>query len=137
MLQFARSELDESTPDTPPPEESQSNRLSKRASEVAENMEEIPPPIEKRRADSKAEGGVTDSRIANGAGLNLDSANRALMLELLASMSPEFSFDDTTEHIVRLSREFFGVDRVGFFLVDLEKGLLILKLTQEGTSLDI
>lgn len=65
---------------------------------------------------------------------NLHNANRALMLELLASMSPELSFDDTTEHIIRLTREFFGVDRVGFFLVDLEKGHLLLKLTQEGAS---
>jgi len=77
---------------------------------------------------------VTDSRIANGAGMSLDSANRALMLELLASLSPELSFDDITEHIVRLTREFFGVDRVGTFLVDLEKGYLILKISQEGVG---
>jgi hypothetical protein len=65
-------------------------------------------------------------------GMTLDTANRALMLELLASMSPELSFDDTTEHIIRLTREFFGVDRVGFFLADLERGFLLLRVSEEG-----
>lgn len=65
-------------------------------------------------------------------GMTLDTANRALMLELLASMSPELSFDDTTEHIIRLTREFFGVDRVGFFLADLDRGFLLLRVSEEG-----
>lgn len=83
-------------------------------------------------ADSLPNVNSRESRMANVN--NLTSANRALMLELMASMSPELSFDDTTEHIIRLTREFFGVDRVGFFLVDLEKGHLLLKLTQDGMS---
>lgn len=41
----------------------------------------------------------------------------ALMLELLTSLSPELGFDDIAERICRLTKEFFAVDRVGFFLV--------------------
>lgn len=81
------------------------------------------------RADMFSEVGGKDRR---GDGMTLDTANRALMLELLTSMSPELSFDDTTEHIIRLTREFFGVDRVGFFLADLDRGYLLLRVSEEG-----
>lgn len=69
--------------------------------------------------------------------LDFDAVNRKLLLELQASSSPELSFGDTVEHMVRLTREFFGVDRVGFFIVDKEKGMLFLKVTQEGAGLKI
>jgi hypothetical protein len=69
--------------------------------------------------------------------MDFDSVNRKLLLELQASTSPELSFGDTVEHMVRLTREFFGVDRVGFFIVDKERGLLFLKVTQEGAGLRI
>lgn len=74
---------------------------------------------------------------ADGAGADFDAVNRKLLLELQASTSPELSFGDTVEHMVRLTREFFGVDRVGFFIVDKEKGILYLKVTQEGAGLKI
>ena len=83
---------------------------------------------------SGKEGPSDQSNAVGREGMNLDTANRALMLELLASMSPELSFDDTTEHIIRLTREFFGVDRVGFFLADLERGYLLLRVSEEGKS---
>ena len=69
--------------------------------------------------------------------MDFDVVNRKLLLELLAAASPELTFGDTVEHIVRLTREFFGVDRVGFFIVDKEKGSLILKVTQEGAGLRV
>ena len=74
---------------------------------------------------------------AVGDSIDFDDINRKLLLELLSSLSPEMSFGDTVEHMVRLTREFFGVDRVGFFIVDKAKGMLYLKVTQEGTGLKI
>lgn len=56
---------------------------------------------------------------------------RSLMLELLASLSPELSFDDIAEHMVRLTREFLNVDRVGFFLMDHERQSLLLKISHD------
>lgn len=61
----------------------------------------------------------------------------ALMLELLTSLSPELGFDDITERICRLTKEFFAVDRVGFFLVDKENEKMILKVSQEGAGFSV
>lgn len=93
---------------------------------------------------SSATGGATSemktamsASSSSGASMDFDAVNRKLLLELQASSSPELSFGDTVEHMVRLTREFFGVDRVGFFIVDKEKGILFLKVTQDGAGLKI
>ena len=58
----------------------------------------------------------------------------ALMLEMLTSLSPELGFDDIAERICRLTKEFFMVDRVGFFIVDKEKQSMLLKVSQDGSG---
>ncbi len=75
--------------------------------------------------------------LADDGQMDFDEVNRKLLLELQASACPELAFGDTVEHMVRLTREFFAVDRVGFFIVDSRKGVLYLKVTEEGAGLKI
>lgn len=85
-------------------------------------------------AHAAAEAKPADEELSNEENYDLDTKNQSLMLELLTSLSPELTFDDSAEHMVRLVREFFGVDRVGFFLVDWDKNMLLLKVSQDGAG---
>lgn len=94
-----------------------------------------------------------------------ESTKSALMLELLNAYSPELDFDgefksshyyaiinitqlffsrklsfflvDIIQHIVRILKDFFGVDRVGLFLIDREREVLMLKVSQSGAGIEI
>lgn len=84
--------------------------------------------------------GMTNTLTVTATSLAAASARRereALMLELLTSLSPELGFDDIAERICRLTKEFFAVDRVGFFLVDKENEKMILKVSQEGSGFSV
>jgi hypothetical protein len=41
----------------------------------------------------------------------LTSAKRALMLKIMSFSNPELDFDETMDGLIRLTKEFFGVDR--------------------------
>lgn len=113
-----------------------SSVLSFTAPELSQ-LSSAAPAGEKKPKSAGSELKTAISAMQGDATLDLDSVNRKLLLELQASSSPELSFGDTVEHMVRLTREFFGVDRVGFFIVDKERALLFLKVTQQGAGLRI
>ena len=72
----------------------------------------------------------TDHSAAN------DKAKKTLMLEMLSSNCPELDFDETLSSMTALAQQFFGVDRVGLFIIDKLKNTMVLKMSQavEGAA---
>jgi hypothetical protein len=98
------------------------------AADAATDVPDIPGGSDGGNGESKhpkfappaASGSASGPVTVTATSLAAASARRereALMLELLTSLSPELGFDDICERICRLTKEFFAVDRVGFFLV--------------------
>jgi len=44
---------------------------------------------------------------------------------------------DTLQHVLRLVKDFFGVDRIGVFLIDKKNNTMILKVSQQNTGIEV
>lgn len=74
--------------------------------------------------------------VANDAIINPE-LKRHLMLRMLALSSPEFDPIETTDNLIRLTKEFFDVDRVGLFRINKMKSTMSLRVSQQGDKPEI
>jgi len=67
---------------------------------------------------------VADEEIIN------PELKKALMFEMLSSSAPEFDLLETIDNMIRLTKEFFRVDRVGLFRINKLKSTMSLRMSQ-------
>lgn len=82
-------------------------------------------------------GGSGDDFISNEKFLEreLDVAKKALMLDILTAYSPELSFTETVERILRLCVTFFNVERTYFFLIQKDENKMIRKTSFDSSKI--
>ena len=58
-------------------------------------------------------------------------------MEMWSVYSPELNFEDTIRHLIRMAKDFFGIDSVGLFEVDSEKRTMTLILSEASGKIKI